>query len=127
MVYQEITGSSVLQPNSPQSIIQTALESANRSRLLARRLFYSFAKPNADFLLVEDIARFFSTAEEAESVFALFDQDSNGDASRDEVEMSIMYAAAFNVYLHISIINFSGNSIANSSRLSIPCKILTAR
>ncbi|KAJ7096303.1 Mechanosensitive ion channel-domain-containing protein [Mycena epipterygia] len=89
-VASEITGSSVLQPNSPQSIVQTALESANRSRLLARRLFYSFAKPNADYLLVEDIARFFPTAEEAESVFALFDQDSNGDASRDEVEMSIM-------------------------------------
>lgn len=88
----EITGSSVLQPNSPQSIIQTALESANRSRLLARRLFYSFAKPNADYLLVEDIARFFPTADEADMVFALFDQDSNGDASRDEVEMAVMYA-----------------------------------
>ncbi|KAJ7497312.1 Mechanosensitive ion channel-domain-containing protein [Mycena latifolia] len=89
-VASEITGSSVLQPNSPQSIVQTALESANRSRLLARRLFYSFAKPNSDFLLVEDIALFFPTAEEADSVFALFDQDSNGDASRDEVEMALM-------------------------------------
>ncbi|KAJ6586941.1 Mechanosensitive ion channel-domain-containing protein [Mycena vulgaris] len=89
-VASEITGSSVLQPNSPQSVVQTALESANRSRLLARRLFYSFAKPNADFLLVEDIVRFFPTAEEANSVFALFDQDSNGDASRDEVEMAVM-------------------------------------
>lgn len=89
-VASEITGSSVLQPNSPQSIVQTALESANRSRLLARRLFYSFVKPGAEYLLVEDIARFFSTAEEADSVFALFDQDSNGDASRDEVEMALM-------------------------------------
>ncbi|KAJ6625628.1 Mechanosensitive ion channel-domain-containing protein [Mycena sp. CBHHK59/15] len=81
-VASEITGSS--------SIVQTALESANRSRLLARRLFYSFTKPNADSLLVEDIARFFRTAEEANSVFALFDQDSNGDATRDEVEMAVM-------------------------------------
>ncbi|KAJ6593918.1 Mechanosensitive ion channel-domain-containing protein [Mycena capillaripes] len=89
-VASEITGSSVLQPNSPQSIVQTALESANRSRLLARRLFYSFAKPNADYILVEDIARFFPTPDEADLVFALFDQDSNGDASRDEVEMAMM-------------------------------------
>ncbi|KAJ7462327.1 Mechanosensitive ion channel-domain-containing protein [Mycena galericulata] len=89
-VASEITGSSVLQPNSPQSIVQTALESANRSRLLARRLFYSFVKPNTDYLLVEDIAPFFPTADEADMVFALFDQDSNGDASRDEVEMAVM-------------------------------------
>ncbi|KAJ7770227.1 Mechanosensitive ion channel-domain-containing protein [Mycena maculata] len=89
-VASEITGSSVLQPNSPQSIVQDALTSANRSRLLARRLFYSFAKPGADCLLVEDIARFFPTSDEADMVFALFDQDSNGDATRDEVEMAIM-------------------------------------
>ncbi|KAF7361876.1 Mechanosensitive ion channel protein [Mycena venus] len=89
-VASEITGSSVLQPNSPQSIVQTALESANRSRLLARRLFYSFAKPNADYMLVEDIQRYFPTHDEADLVFALFDQDSNGDASRDEVEMALM-------------------------------------
>ncbi|KAJ7188245.1 Mechanosensitive ion channel-domain-containing protein [Mycena filopes] len=89
-VASEITGTSVLQPNSPQSIVQTALESANRSRLLARRLFYSFAKPNADYLVVEDIARYFSTPGEADAVFALFDTDSNGDATRDEVEMAVM-------------------------------------
>ncbi|KAF8210292.1 hypothetical protein K438DRAFT_1903862 [Mycena galopus ATCC 62051] len=89
-VASEITGTSLLQPNSPQSIVQTALESVNRSRLLARRLFYSFAKPNADYMLVEDIQRFFPTRDEADRVFALFDQDSNGDASRDEVEMAIM-------------------------------------
>jgi hypothetical protein len=71
---QEITGTSVLQPNSPQAIVQTALESANRSRLLARRLFYSFAKPNAEYILVEDIQRFFPTRDEADLVFALFDQ-----------------------------------------------------
>ncbi|KAJ7045534.1 Mechanosensitive ion channel-domain-containing protein [Mycena alexandri] len=89
-VASEITGSSVLQPNSPQSIVQTALESTNRSRLLARRLFYSFAKPNMDYLVVEDIAQYFQTPAEADSVFALFDTDSNGDASRDEVEMAVM-------------------------------------
>ncbi|KAF7315647.1 Mechanosensitive ion channel protein [Mycena indigotica] len=89
-VASEITGTSVLQPNSPQAIVQTALESANRSRLLARRLFYSFAKPDANYLLVEDITRFFRSQDEADKVFALFDRDSNGDASLDEVEMAVM-------------------------------------
>ncbi|THH18467.1 hypothetical protein EUX98_g8949, partial [Antrodiella citrinella] len=91
-VASEIAGSSVLQPNSPQAMVQTALESANKSRLLARRLFYSFARPGAEYLIVEDIARFFATPEEADAAFAIFDKDSNGDASRDELEMACMEA-----------------------------------
>ncbi|KAF8161100.1 hypothetical protein B0H34DRAFT_839898 [Crassisporium funariophilum] len=89
-VASEIAGSSVLQPNSPQAIIKTSLESANKSRLLARRLFYSFAKNGSEYLFVEDIERFFATKDEAALVFALFDKDSNGDASREEVEMACL-------------------------------------
>ncbi|KII92920.1 hypothetical protein PLICRDRAFT_103857 [Plicaturopsis crispa FD-325 SS-3] len=89
-VASEIAGSSVLQPNSPQSMVKTALESANKSRLLARRLFYSFVQPGADVILVSDIARFFPDRDAADAAFALFDKDSNGDASRDEVEMACM-------------------------------------
>ena len=92
-------------------MVQTALESANKSRLvchiylselwnalnkcisqLARRLFYSFVRPGAQFLIVEDIARFFSGPDEADAAFALFDKDSNGDANRDEVEMACLEA-----------------------------------
>ena len=82
---------SVLQPNSPQAMVKTALESANKSRLLARRLFYSFVRPGADRLTVDDIARFFSSGEEADHAFAIFDKDSNGDINRDEMEMACMY------------------------------------
>jgi len=89
-VASEIMGSSVLQPNSPQAMIKTALESANKSRLLARRLFYSFVREGADYLLVEDIARFFPSAEEADAAFSLFDKDGNGDATRDEIELACM-------------------------------------
>ncbi|KAH9948995.1 Mechanosensitive ion channel-domain-containing protein [Amylocystis lapponica] len=89
-VASEIAGSSVLQPNSPQAMVQTALESANKSRMLARRLYYSFVKPGAESLVVDNIARFFPTREDAEMAFAIFDKDSNGDATRDEVEMTCM-------------------------------------
>lgn len=41
-------------------------------------------------MLVEDIQKYFPTPEEADKVFALFDKDSNGDASREEVEMALM-------------------------------------
>ncbi|TEB38382.1 hypothetical protein FA13DRAFT_1726059 [Coprinellus micaceus] len=89
-VASEIAGSSVLQPNSPQAIVKTALESANKSRLLARRIFYSFARNRAEYMLVEDIQKYFPTPDEADRVFSLFDKDSNGDASREEVEMALM-------------------------------------
>ena len=53
-------------------------------------MFYSFVRPGGDKLFVEDIARFFPTAEEADAAFAIFDKDRNGDVSRDEIEMSCM-------------------------------------
>ncbi|KAI0768432.1 hypothetical protein BC629DRAFT_1583550 [Irpex lacteus] len=89
-VASEIAGSSVLQPNSPQAKVQTALESANKSRLLARRLYYSFAKPNAEYITVHDIARFFPTMEDADRAYSIFDRDSNGDVTRDEIELACM-------------------------------------
>lgn len=89
-VASEIAGSSVLQPNSAQAVIKTALESANKSRLLARRLFYSFAQKGSEYMFVEDIERFFPTKDDALAVFALFDKDSNGDASREEMEIACL-------------------------------------
>ncbi|TFK54216.1 hypothetical protein OE88DRAFT_1624688 [Heliocybe sulcata] len=89
-VASEMAGSSVLQPNSPEAKVKTALDSANKSRLLARRLYYSFVRPDHDYLEVRDIARFFPTQDDAMAAFALFDKDDNGDASRDEIELACM-------------------------------------
>jgi hypothetical protein len=89
-IASEIVGSSVLQPNSPEAMVATALGSANKTRLLARRLFYSFRKPSTDVLVVGDIAPFFHTQEEAADAFAMFDRDLNGDATRDEMEIACM-------------------------------------
>jgi len=41
-------------------------------------------------MVVEDIAKFFPSMEDADNVFALFDKDSNGDVTRDELEMACM-------------------------------------
>jgi hypothetical protein len=57
---------------------------------LARRLFYSFAQPGSDYLLVEDIEGLFPTKDDAFAVFSLFDKDSNGDASREEIEIACL-------------------------------------
>ena len=57
---------------------------------LGRRLFYSFVGKDSEYLFVEDLQPFFHTKEEAARVYALFDKDSNGDASREEVEMACL-------------------------------------
>ena len=40
---------------------------------------------------MDDIAKFFPTPEDAEAAWNLFDKDGNGDATRDEVEMTCMW------------------------------------
>ncbi|KAI0280986.1 Mechanosensitive ion channel-domain-containing protein [Russula aff. rugulosa BPL654] len=87
-VASEIAGSSVLQPNSPQAMVQTALQSASKTKLLARRIFFSFRKPDRDHIVFQDITRFFPSQDEADSAFTLFDRDGNGDVSLDEIEQS---------------------------------------
>jgi len=89
-IASEIVGSSVLQPNSPEAMVTTALGSANKTRLLARRLFYSFRKPSAEVLVIGDIARFFPHQDGAAEAFEMFDKDTNGDATRDEMELACM-------------------------------------
>lgn len=86
----EIVGSSVLQPNSPQAIVAQALGSANKTRLLARRIFYSFRKQGSESMYLKDIEEFFNSRDAAIDAFTMFDRDGNGDATRDEVELACM-------------------------------------
>ncbi|KAG9080476.1 hypothetical protein FRC06_006530, partial [Ceratobasidium sp. 370] len=89
-VASEIAGSSVLQPNSPAAVVATALSSANKTRLLARRIFYSFVQPGATALVITDIAHYFPDYETAEIAFAMFDKDGNHDVTEDEIEMACL-------------------------------------
>ncbi|KAG8835307.1 hypothetical protein FRC17_004089 [Serendipita sp. 399] len=89
-VATEILGSSVLQPNSPQAIVAQALGSPNKTRLLARRLFYSFRREGSDVMVVKDIEEYFTSPEAAMDAFSFFDRDGNGDATREEMELACM-------------------------------------
>ncbi|GAA6058014.1 hypothetical protein JCM3770_006647 [Rhodotorula araucariae] len=89
-VASEIAGERVLQPNSPSSMVTSALQSTNKTKQLARRIYYSFAPQYREGLVISDIARCFRSREEAERAFAIFDRDSNGDATLDEVEMACL-------------------------------------
>lgn len=89
-VASEMAGSSVLQTNSPANKVTTALASANKSRALGRRIYYSFRRPGSDHVTLADIARYFPDLESAEHAFAVFDRDGNGDATRDEIDATML-------------------------------------
>ncbi|KAF8265445.1 hypothetical protein EI94DRAFT_1858247 [Lactarius quietus] len=65
--------SSVLQPNSPQALVATALASVSQNKarayFLARRIFFSFRMPGRDALVFWDISRFFPSLEMADAAF----------------------------------------------------------
>lgn len=69
-VASEISGEKVLQPNSPAALVDNALGSGNKSKQLARRIFYSFAPSYRKSLVLEDIAKFFESREVAERVWS---------------------------------------------------------
>ncbi|CED83253.1 Predicted mechanosensitive ion channel [Phaffia rhodozyma] len=87
-VATEMVGSSVLQPNSPQAMVTASLGSANKTRALARRIYYSFRMGKTEVTLA-DIARHFPDLDTATRAFEILDADLNGGASRDEIEMSL--------------------------------------
>ncbi|BGP19258.1 hypothetical protein JCM10213_008223 [Rhodosporidiobolus nylandii] len=89
-VASEIAGERVLQPNSPASMVTAALQSTNKTKHLARRIYYSFCPQYRDGLVLADISRCFRNKEEADRAFAIFDRDQNGDATIDEVEMACL-------------------------------------
>jgi hypothetical protein len=55
---------------------------------LARRLFRTFAREGTDVVLAEDLKHAFSSEEETEAAFQMFDRDLNGDISCEEMELS---------------------------------------
>lgn len=67
-VASEIIGERVLQSNSPQSMVTSALASPNKSRQLARRIFFSFTPSDRQVMLVEDIAPFFPNQDKLHQV-----------------------------------------------------------
>ncbi len=67
-VASEIAGERVLQPNSPASMVTAALQSTNKTKHLARRIYYSFCPQYRDGLVLADISRCFRNMEETERV-----------------------------------------------------------
>lgn len=82
----DFTGKAVMKSTHPRQLVLTLLSSASQSQLLARRLYRTFVRDEADTITAEDLKHAFDNDEEAESAFAMFDKDLNGDISMAELE-----------------------------------------
>ena len=82
----DFTGKAVTKSTHPRQLVLTLLSSPSQSQVLARRLYRTFVKEDAETISSEDLKHAFENDEEAESAFAMFDKDLNGDISRIELE-----------------------------------------
>ncbi|MCJ1278555.1 hypothetical protein MMC21_006372 [Puttea exsequens] len=82
----DFTGKQVTKSTHPRQLVLTLLSSPPQSQVLARRLYRTFVKPDADTICQKDLKDAFEDNEEAESAFAMFDKDMNGDISMAELE-----------------------------------------
>ena len=82
----DFTGKAVTKSTHPRQLVITLLNSPTSSQVLARRLYRTFVREDADTVVAEDLKHAFDNDEEAESAFTMFDKDMNGDISMAELE-----------------------------------------
>ena len=82
----DFTGKAVTKSTDPRQLVLTLLSSPSQSQVLARRLYRTFVREDADTVSSDDLKHAFDNDEEAESAFAMFDKDMNGDISMAELE-----------------------------------------
>ncbi|KAL8842723.1 MAG: hypothetical protein Q9170_000379 [Blastenia crenularia] len=85
-VAADFTGRGVTKSTHPRQVVLTLLSSTSGSQVLARRLYRTFVKEDAETVDSEDLKHAFDNDEEAESAFIMFDRDMNGDISMSELE-----------------------------------------
>jgi hypothetical protein len=91
----DISGKQMFSATSAHAIVLEALESDRSSKALARRLWLSFVKTDADVLYKQDLIDVLGPQHkgEAEEIFAHLDKDGNGDVSLEEMIMLVVNAA----------------------------------
>ena len=82
----DFTGKVVTTSTHPRQLVLLLLASPQQSQILARRLYRTFSREDAETISIEDLKHAFDNDEEADSAFAMFDKDMNGDISMTELE-----------------------------------------
>ncbi|KAI5796551.1 Mechanosensitive ion channel-domain-containing protein [Geopyxis carbonaria] len=84
----DFTGKEINSSTSPQQIVLTLLQTTEGSNVLARRLYRGFCREGSDNVHEVDLHAAFTSEEEAEAAFSMFDRDLNGDISCEEMELA---------------------------------------
>ena len=82
----DFTGKQVTKSTHPHQVVLVLLNSTQGSQVLARRLYRTFIREDAETVSSEDMKPAFDNGDEAEAAFAMFDKDLNGDISMEELE-----------------------------------------
>lgn len=83
----DFTGRKILRGNHPQKVVMELLRTTASSHTLARVFYRTFVRPEHDTITLEDLQPAFAAQEDAETCFAVFDKDLNGDISMEELEL----------------------------------------
>ncbi|KAH8145086.1 uncharacterized protein LAJ45_10866 [Morchella importuna] len=84
----DFTGKQVSKSTSPQQVVLTLLYTTEGSQALARRLYRTFIRDGCENVLADDLKHAFSSEDEADAAFVMFDRDLNGDISCEEMELA---------------------------------------
>ena len=82
----DFTGKQTMKSTHPHQVILTLLHSTAGSQVLARRLYRTFAREETESIVSDDLRSAFDNNDEADSAFAMFDRDMNGDINMEELE-----------------------------------------
>jgi small-conductance mechanosensitive channel len=82
----DFTGKQVVQSNHPHQVVLMLLSTTSGSQVLARRLYRTFAREETETVYQDDLKNAFSSDDEADAAFQMFDRDLNGDISMEELE-----------------------------------------
>ncbi|KAK0615924.1 Mechanosensitive ion channel-domain-containing protein [Bombardia bombarda] len=83
----DFTGRRILKGNHPQKVVLELLRNTASSYTLARVFYRTFVGLDRSTITQTDLQQAFTSSEEAEACFGVFDKDLNGDISMEELEM----------------------------------------
>jgi small-conductance mechanosensitive channel len=85
-VGNDFIGRKGVDTNHPRKVVTELLRTTSSAHTLARLIYRSLVRPDQEMVFPEDLANAFTTEEEAEAAFNVFDKDLNGDISMEELE-----------------------------------------
>jgi small-conductance mechanosensitive channel len=85
-VGNDFIGRKAVDMNHPRKVVSELLRTTSSSHTLARLIYRSLVRDGQEMVFHEDVRKAYSTDEEADAAFNVFDKDLNGDISMDEFE-----------------------------------------